>query len=284
MNFQELISALNDFWANKGCVILPPYDMEVGAGTSSPATMLKCLEHNGGQWNTAYVQGCRRPTDGRYAENPNRSQHYYQYQVIMMPSPSEIQTWCLESLESIGISTSKNDIRFVEDNWANPTLGAWGLGYEVWCNGTEVVQFTYMQELGGVPFKSIPCELTYGLERIAMSIQGIDTMWNLRWNDKGVLYKDIFQRSEIELCKYNFEYANIDILKNNFANACKEAENLVEKKLIYPAYDQCLKAAHAFNLLEARKVLGVTERASYIAIIRDLARHCCNLLMVENNE
>ncbi len=280
MNFQELIFALNEFWSENGCVILQPYDMSVGAGTSSPATMLQALEKR--VWNTAYVQPCRRPTDGRYAVNPNRLQHYYQYQVLMKPSPANIQNLCLQSFDRIGISTSKNDIRFVEDNWENPTLGAWGLGWELWCNGAEVLQYTYMQQLGGLSFDAIPCELTYGLERIAMYIQGVDNIWDLRWDATGVLYKDIFRRPEIEFCKYNFEYANVDILHCDFNNACQEAGSLIKEGLIYPAYDQCLKAAHAFNLLEARRVLSVTERASFIAKIRDLSRRCCELLRVEN--
>ncbi len=277
MYFQDIILTLQSFWAKHGCVILQPYDLEVGAGTSHPATTLKCLEKE--VWNTAYVQPSRRPADGRYAENPNRLQHYYQFQVIMKPSPVNIQQICLESFEAIGIKADHNDLRFVEDDWENPTLGAWGLGWEIWCNGMEILQYTYMQQIGGIVFQSIPCELTYGLERIAMYIQGVDSVWDLQWNKQGVTYRDVFERSEKEHCHYNFVESDVALLHQHFKQYQQEAKGLIKRRLVYPAYDQCLKAAHIFNLLEARGVLGVTERASFIAEIRDICRSCCELLV-----
>jgi glycyl-tRNA synthetase alpha chain len=274
MHFQDIILKLQEFWADKGCVILQPYDMEVGAGTSSPATTLKALGNK--PWNVAYAQPCRRPTDGRYGDNPNRMQHYYQFQVIMKPSPEDIQELCLQSFAAIGVDLQNNDLRFVEDNWENPTLGAWGLGWEVWCNGMEILQFTYMQQLGGVECNPVPGELTYGLERIAMFIQGVDNVWDLTWNADGVKYKDVFLEQEKEFCSYNFEYSNPETLFQLFKLHEEECQNLLAAGLPYPAYDQCLKTCHIFNLLEARGVISVTERTAYIARVRNIARACCS--------
>lgn len=280
MNFQDLILELQKFWIEQGCILLQPYDMEVGAGTSHPATLLRAL--NDPKWNVVYTQPCRRPTDGRYAQNPNRMQHYYQLQVILKPSPQEIQDLCLKSMYRIGLDPKKHDFRFVEDDWENPTLGAWGLGWEMWCDGMEILQFTFMQQIGGVECNPIPGELTYGLERLAMYLQNIDNVWDLKWNDKGVTYADVFKRSEIEYCKYNFEHADVENLQRTFESAEKECEQLLEKGLVHPAYDQCLKAAHAFNLLEARGVISVTERASFIAKVRNITRKCCQQLSLSN--
>ena len=272
MYFQDIISTLQNFWSNQGCAILQPYDMEMGAGTSHPATTLSTL--GDGKWNVAYVQPCRRPTDGRYGENPNRLQHYYQFQVILKPSPEEIQNLCLKSFYELGIDPKVNDLRFVEDNWENPTLGAWGLGWEVWCNGMEVLQFTYMQQIGGIECVSIPGELTYGLERLAMYIQGVNNFKDIMWN-ANMKYGELFSQKEREYSSYNFDDATVDALLEQFTHVEKEAQNLIQKDLIYPAYDQCLKASHIFNLLEARGVLSVTERASYISRIRNVVRECC---------
>lgn len=280
MNFQDLILELQKFWIEQGCILLQPYDMEVGAGTSHPATLLRAL--NDPSWNVVYTQPCRRPTDGRYAQNPNRMQHYYQLQVILKPSPHEIQDLCLKSMYRIGLDPKKHDFRFVEDDWENPTLGAWGLGWEMWCDGMEILQFTFMQQIGGIECNPIPGELTYGLERLAMYLQNIDNVWDLKWNDKGVTYADVFKRSEIEYCKYNFEHADVENLQRTFEMAEKECKQLLEKGLVYPAYDQCLKAAHAFNLLEARGVISVTERASFIAKVRNITRKCCQQLSLSN--
>ncbi|MBS0235795.1 MAG: glycine--tRNA ligase subunit alpha [Proteobacteria bacterium] len=276
MHFQDLILKLQNFWGAKGCTILQPYDMEVGAGTSSPATLLRCLGDK--PWNVAYVQPSRRPVDGRYGENPNRMQHYYQFQVILKPSPDNIQELCLESLYAIGIDPKVHDLRFVEDDWENPTLGAWGLGWEVWCDGMEVFQFTYMQQVGGIECSIIPGELTYGLERLAMYIQNVDNVWDLSWNSAGVKYRDIFLASEKEYSAYNFEYANTAMLLRHFKDHEEECQALLARGLVYPAYDQCLKAAHIFNLLDARGVISVTERTSYIARIRQLSKECCGNL------
>lgn len=275
MYFQDIILTLQKFWTEQGCILLQPYDMEVGAGTSHPATLLRALgkEH----WNVAYVQPSRRPTDGRYAENPNRVQHYYQFQVVLKPSPENIQDLCLQSFKVLGLDPKKHDFRFVEDDWENPTLGAWGLGFEVWCDGMEVLQFTYMQQIGGIECNPIPGELTYGLERLAMYIQNVNSIWDIKWNDKGVTYADVFKRNEIEYSKYNFELADTDMLIRHFNDHEQECLKLLDKKLAQPAYDQCLKAGHIFNLLEARGVISVTERASYIAKIRNLARRCCEM-------
>ena len=276
MYFQDIILVLQQFWAKQGCVILQPYDMEVGAGTSHPATGLRCI--NTSQWNVVYVQPSRRPQDGRYAENPNRVQHFYQLQVIMKPSPDDIQEICLESLEAIGLNKYNNDIRFIEDDWENPTLGAWGVGWEIWYNGMEVMQYTYMQQLGGIECISIPCEITYGLERIAMYIQNVDSIWDICWNDRGVLYKDIFLDSEIQYCKYNFEFAEVEVLLKHFNDHLNSVSLLVENGAVQPAYDLCLKASHIFNLLQARGVLSVPERVAYTKEIRNAVNKCCKTL------
>jgi glycyl-tRNA synthetase alpha chain len=282
MYFQDLILELQRFWAEKGCIILQPYDMEVGAGTSHPATTLRCLGSK--PWNVAYAQPCRRPADGRYGENPNRMQHYYQFQVILKPSPDNIQDLCLESLAKIGINQDLHDLRFVEDDWENPTLGAWGLGWEVWCDGMEVFQFTYMQQIGGIECKPIPGELTYGLERLAMFIQGVENVWDLKWNKEGVTYRDVFLSSEREFSAYNFEGRNTEILIKHFNDAETQCNQLLAMSLPYPAYDQCLKAGHIFNLLNARGVISVTSRAAYISRVRNLARDCCELWVKKHGE
>lgn len=276
--FQQLILNLQQFWANQGCVILQPYDMEVGAGTFHPATALKALGPK--PWNAAYVQPSRRPKDGRYGENPNRLQHYYQYQVILKPSPDNIQELYLESLRMLGIDPMKHDIRFVEDDWESPTLGAWGLGWEVWCDGMEVTQFTYFQQVGGIECRPASGEITYGLERLAMYIQGKENVYDLDFNGQnsklgGVTYGDVFLQNEKEFSAYNLEYADTEQLLRQFRDAEKECQSLLDKKLPLPAYDQCIKASHRFNLLDARGVISVTERASYIARVRALAKACC---------
>ena len=276
-SFQGLILELQRFWAEQGCVILQPYDMEVGAGTFHPATTLRALgpEH----WKAAYVQPSRRPADGRYGENPNRVQRYYQYQVILKPSPDDIQDVYLESLARIGIDAASHDIRFVEDDWESPTLGAWGLGWEVWCDGMEVSQFTYFQQVGGVDCNPVSGEITYGLERLAMYIQGVDNIFDLDWNGvEGagrVTYGDVYRRSEREFSAYNFEHADTDALLRQFEDAEAACGRLVKAGLALPAYDQCMKASHLFNLLDARGVVSVTERAAYIARVRALARASC---------
>ena len=281
MYFQDLIFTLQKFWTEQGCILLQPYDMEVGAGTSHPATLLRCLDAD--PWNVVFVQPCRRPTDGRYAENPNRMQHYYQLQVILKPSPKDMQELCLQSMYKVGLDPKKHDFRFVEDDWENPTLGAWGLGWEMWCDGMEVLQYTYMQQIGGIECNPIPGELTYGLERLAMYIQGIENVWDLKWNDRGVTYADVFKRSEIQYCKYNFEAADTQMLLTNFNSHEKECERLLALDLAQPAYDQCLKAAHIFNLLEARGVISVTERTSFISRIRNITRKCCEMWVAGKN-
>jgi glycyl-tRNA synthetase alpha chain len=271
--FQNLILKLHQFWSDRGCVILQPYDMEVGAGTFHPATTLRSLGPD--PWKTAYVQPSRRPTDGRYGENPNRLQHYYQYQVILKPSPLESQELYLQSLTAIGIDSMAHDIRFVEDDWESPTLGAWGLGWEVWCDGMEVSQFTYFQQVGGFDCNPVCTELTYGLERLAMYVQGIENVYDLDFNGQGVVYGDAFLKPEQQYSAYNFEHANTDILLQHFRDAEQECQSLVEKALPLPAYDHCLKASHTFNLLDARGVISVTERQAYILRVRDLAKACC---------
>jgi len=282
--FQNLILRLQRYWADQGCVILQPYDMEVGAGTFHPATTLRCLGSK--PWNAAYVQPCRRPTDGRYGENPNRLQHYYQFQAILKPSPDNIQELYLKSLEVLGINIAEHDIRFVEDDWESPTLGAWGLGWEVWCDGMEVSQFTYFQQVGGFDCRPVTGELTYGLERLAMYIQGVDNVYDLDWNglpegEGGVKYGDIFLQTEKEYSAYNFEIADTERLFQHFADAEKECKLILAqgqedgKFYPFPAYDQCIKASHAFNLLDARGVISVTERAAYIGRVRTLAKACC---------
>ena len=270
LSFQDIIMNLQKFWGKYGCVILQPYDLEVGAGTFHPATTLRSLGPK--PWKAAYVQPSRRPTDGRYGENPNRLQHYYQFQVIIKPSPDNIKQIYLKSLAAIGIDTKNHDIRFIEDDWESPTLGAAGLGWEVWCDGMEITQFTYFQQMTGLECKPIPVELTYGLERLCMFVQGKDNVFDIEWNNNGVKYKDIFFQAEKEFSAYNFEHANTETLLKNFEIAEKECKALLEKKLALPAYDQCLKASHLFNLLDARGVIGVAERTGYINRIRDLAK------------
>jgi len=272
LSFQDIIMNLQKFWGKNGCVILQPYDMEVGAGTFHPATTLRSLGPK--PWKAAYVQPSRRPTDGRYGENPNRLQHYYQYQVIIKPSPKNIKQLYLKSLATIGIDVKNHDIRFVEDDWESPTLGAAGLGWEVWCDGMEITQFTYFQQMTGIECKPVPVEITYGLERLCMFVQGKDNVFDLEWNDEGVKYKEVFFQAEKEFSAYNFEFANTDTLHKNFENTENECKTLLEKKLSLPAYDQCLKASHIFNLLDARGVIGVAERTGYINRIRELAKGC----------
>ena len=272
LSFQDIIMNLQNFWSKNGCVILQPYDMEVGAGTFHPATTLRSLGSK--PWKAAYVQPSRRPTDGRYGENPNRLQHYYQYQVIIKPSPKNIKQLYLKSLSTIGIDVKNHDIRFVEDDWESPTLGAAGLGWEVWCDGMEITQFTYFQQMTGIECKPVPVEITYGLERLCMFVQGKNNVFDLDWNNEGVKYKEVFFQAEKEFSAYNFEFANTDALLKNFESTENECKSLLEKKLSLPAYDQCLKASHIFNLLDARGVIGVAERTGYITRIRELAKGC----------
>jgi glycyl-tRNA synthetase alpha chain len=286
-SFQDLILTLQRFWGAQGCVVLQPYDMEVGAGTFHPATTLRALGPK--PWNAAYVQPSRRPKDGRYGENPNRLQHYYQFQVIMKPSPPDILDLYLKSLDAIGIDTTLNDIRFVEDDWESPTLGAWGLGWEVWCNGMEVTQFTYFQQVGGFDCRPVSGEITYGLERLAMYVQGVDRVWDLNFNgrhdERKLTYNDVFQQAEQEYSRFNFEHADTEMLLRHFRDAEAECQSLLEKGrpqaesgthlMALPAYDQCIKASHVFNLLDARGVISVTERQSYILRVRELSKACC---------
>ena len=268
--FQDLVFNLQKFWSRYGCVILQPYDLEVGAGTFHPATTLRSLGPK--PWKAAYVQPSRRPTDGRYGKNPNRLQHYYQYQVIIKPSPKNIKQIYLKSLAAIGIQAKDHDIRFVEDDWESPTLGAAGLGWEVWCDGMEITQFTYFQKMTGIDCKPISVELTYGLERICMFVQSKNNVFDIDWNSEGIKYRDVYFQSEKEFSAYNFDYANTDSLLKNFELAENECKSLLEKKLPLPAYDQCLKASHIFNLLDSRGVISVAERTGYINRIRDLAK------------
>jgi len=272
-SFQSLILKLHGYWSERGCVILQPYDMEVGAGTFHPATTLRALGPE--PWNAAYVQPSRRPTDGRYGNNPNRLQHYYQYQVILKPSPPDSQDMYLQSLRHLGIDPMRHDIRFVEDDWESPTLGAWGLGWEVWCDGMEVTQFTYFQQVGGIECNPVSCELTYGLERLAMYVQGVDNVFDLDFNGAGVSYGEVFLQAEREYSAHNFERADTDMLARHFRDAETECQSLVVAGLPLPAYDQCLKASHLFNLLDARGVISVTERQAYIGRVRALAKACC---------
>jgi len=272
LSFQDITMNLQSFWGKNGCIILQPYDMEVGAGTFHPATTLRSLGSK--PWKAAYVQPSRRPTDGRYGENPNRLQHYYQYQVIIKPSPKNIKQLYLKSLSTIGIDVKNHDIRFVEDDWESPTLGAAGLGWEVWCDGMEITQFTYFQQMTGIECTPVPVEITYGLERLCMFVQGKKNVFDLDWNNEGVKYKEVFFQAEKEFSAYNFEFANTDALLKNFESTEKECKSLLEKKLSLPAYDQCLKASHIFNLLDARGVIGVAERTGYITRIRELAKGC----------
>jgi glycyl-tRNA synthetase alpha chain len=272
-SFQALILKLQNFWADRGCVILQPYDVEMGAGTFHPATTLRALGPK--PWRAAYVQPSRRPTDGRYGENPNRLQHYYQFQVILKPAPADSQSLYLKSLDALGIDPAHHDIRFVEDDWESPTLGAWGLGWEVWLDGMEVTQFTYFQQVGGIECDPVSTELTYGLERLAMYVQGVENVYDLDYNGSGVTYGDVFKRAEKEFSAFNFEFAATEILLRHFADAEGECRALLERKLPLPAYDQCIKASHCFNLLDARGVISVTERAAYIGRVRALAKGCC---------
>ena len=270
LSFQDMILRLHAFWSAQGCLILQPYDMRVGAGTFHPATTLRSLGPE--PWKAAYVQPSRRPTDGRYGENPNRLQHYYQYQVILKPNPENLQELYLQSLAEIGVDPLAHDIRFVEDDWESPTLGAWGLGWEVWCDGMEVTQFTYFQQMGGFDCKPVAGELTYGLERLAMYIQGVDNVYDLAFNAAGVTYGEVFLKNEQEFSKYNFEVANTDQLFEGFRNAEREAQACIAAGVPLAAYDQAIEASHLFNLLQARGVISVQERASYIGRVRDLAK------------
>ena len=269
ISFQQIILILQNYWDKQGCALLQPYDMEVGAGTSHTATFLRSLGPE--PWKAAYVQPSRRPKDGRYGENPNRLQHYYQFQVVLTPAPADILELYLGSLEALGFDLKKNDIRFVEDDWENPTLGAWGLGWEVWLNGMEVTQFTYFQQVGGINCKPITGEITYGLERLAMYLQGVENVFDLIWTD-GLTYRDVYLQNEKEQSAYNFEFSDVDFLLGAFTSHEREAQLLMENQLALPAYEQVLKAAHTFNLLDARGAISVTERAGYIGRIRNLAR------------
>lgn len=271
MTFQELILSLQNYWAQQGCIIQQPYDMEKGAGTFNPATFLRVLGPE--PWKAAYVEPSRRPTDGRYGENPNRLQHYYQFQVILKPHPHNIQELYLNSLKSFGIEPSRHDIRFVEDDWESPTLGAWGLGWEVWLDGMEITQFTYFQQAGGIDLKPVAGEITYGCERIAMYLQGVDNVYDLEWTN-GIKYGDVHHQTEVEFSKYNFELADTDMLFKLFDMYESECKRLGEAELIFPAYDFVLKSSHAFNLLDARGAISVTERAHYIGRVRNLSRLC----------
>jgi glycyl-tRNA synthetase alpha chain len=281
MNFQNIILNLHSFWANEGCLIQFPYDIEKGAGTMNPATFLRTLGPE--PWNVAYVEPSRRPTDGRYGENPNRLQHYFQYQVIMKPSPINIQELYLDSLKVLGINPLEHDIRFVEDNWESPTLGAWGVGWEVWLNGMEITQFTYFQQAGGFDCKPVSVEITYGLERLAMYLQNRNSVYDIDWNNQ-VKYGDIYLQSEIENSKYNFDLSDSDMLFNLFEKYEKEANNLIEKGLVFPAYDYVLKCSHSFNLLDARGVISVTERTAYIKRINQLARAVAKNYLLHREE
>ena len=275
LSFQDMILTLQRYWGARGCVLLQPYDLEMGAGTFHPATTLRALGPK--PWNAAYVQPSRRPTDGRYGENPNRLQHYYQFQVILKPSPKDIQELYLQSLYEIGIDPKNHDIRFVEDDWESPTLGAWGLGWEVWCDGMEVSQFTYFQQVGGFDCNPVAGELTYGLERLCMYVQGVENVYDLDFNGHGVSYGDVFLQNEKEQSAYNFEHANTDQLFRHFEDAEAECAMLIEKKLALPAYEQCIKASHRFNLLDARGVISVAERQAYIGRVRALAKACAEV-------
>lgn len=274
--FQDLILRLQEYWALRGCVIVQPYDMEMGAGTFHPATFLRAIGPE--PWSAAYVQPCRRPTDGRYGDNPFRLQHYYQYQVVLKPSPDDIQAMYLDSLRAIGIDPLVHDIRFVEDNWESPTLGAWGLGWEVWLNGMEVTQFTYFQQVGGLECRPISGEITYGLERLAMYLQDVESIFDLVWTDGPlgrITYRDVYHQNEVEQSRYNFEQADIDSLFNAFDHAEHEAERLIGESLVLPAYEQMLTASHTFNLLDARQAISVTERQRFILRVRTMSRAIC---------
>ncbi len=280
-SFQQLILTLQNFWAERGCLILQPYDMEVGAGTFHPATTLRALGPD--PWACAYVQPSRRPKDGRYGENPNRLQHYYQYQVLIKPSPADAQQLYLDSLKTLGIDPNYHDIRFVEDDWESPTLGAWGLGWEVWCDGMEVTQFTYFQQVGGIECDPVAVELTYGLERLAMYIQGVENVYDLDFNGRGVTYGDVFLQAEREYSAHNFEFSDPEMYYRHFLDAEAECQKLLQAGLALPAYDQCIKASHRFNLLDARGVISVTERQAYIGRVRALAKACCEAWLASRN-
>ncbi len=269
LTFQQLIFRLNEFWDRRGCAILQPYDMEMGAGTFHTATFLRAIGPE--PWNAAYVQPSRRPKDGRYGENPNRLQHYYQYQVTLKPSPADIQDLYLESLRTLGIKLEEHDVRFVEDDWESPTLGAWGLGWEVWLDGMEITQFTYFQQVGGLDCRPVSGEITYGLERLAMYLQGKDSIFDLVWT-AGVTYRDVYHQNEVEQSRYNFELASVELLFDWFREFEQESKRLVEAQCVLPAYEMMLKCSHAFNLLDARGAISVTERAAYIGRVRALAR------------
>ena len=281
-SFQDVLLRLSNYWAAQGCAILQPYDMEVGAGTFHPATTLRALGPE--PWRAAYVQPSRRPTDGRYGENPNRLQHYYQFQVILKPSPADSQQLYLESLYALGIDPARHDIRFAEDDWESPTLGAWGLGWEVWCDGMEVSQFTYFQQVGGFDCDPVAVELTYGLERLAMYVQGVENVYDLDFNGAGLSYGDVFLRNEREFSAYNFEHADTETLFRHFADAEAECHKLLDAGLALPAYDQCIKASHTFNLLDARGVISVTERQAYILRVRELAKGSCAAWLGANTD
>ena len=281
-SFQDLIFTLQRYWADQGCVLIQPYDLEMGAATFHPATTLRALGPK--PWRAAYVQPSRRPTDGRYGENPNRMQHYYQFQVILKPSPDDFQDLYLKSLYVLGIDPKMHDLRFVEDDWESPTLGAWGLGWEVWCDGMEVSQFTYFQQVGGFECNPVSGELTYGLERLAMYIQGVENVYDLDWNGAGVRYGDVYKQAEVEFSAYNFEHADTEVLQRHFADAEMACASLIGKSLALPAYDQCMKASHLFNLLDARGVISVTERAAFIARVRTLAKGCCGQWLKSQGE
>jgi glycyl-tRNA synthetase alpha chain len=280
LSFQKLILTLHHYWSDQGCVILQPYDMEMGAGTFHTATTLRALGPD--PWKAAFVQPCRRPTDGRYGENPNRLGHYYQYQVILKPSPADLQSLYLGSLSAIGIDFTRHDIRFVEDDWESPTLGAWGLGWEVWCDGMEVTQFTYFQQMGGFDCRPVSGELTYGLERLAMYVQNKDSVYDLDFNGEGVTYGDVFRENERQMSAYHFEVADTDTLVEGFRKAAAECENCLGAKLPIPAYEQAIKASHIFNTLQARGVISVAERQAYIGRVRDLAKGACAAWMEKN--
>jgi len=271
MDFQDVILNLQNFWCRKGCILQQPYDVEVGAGTMNPATFLRALGPE--PWNAAYVEPSRRPTDGRYGENPNRLQHYYQFQVLLKPSPRDVQEIYLDSLRALGIDPMEHDIRFVEDDWESPTLGAWGLGWEVWLDGMEITQFTYFQQAGGIDCKPVSAEITYGIERITMYLQGVDNVYDLAYSND-ITYGDIYHRNEVEFSSYNFDYSDTDMLFRHFADYEAESERLAGEGLVMPAYDYCLKCSHTFNLLDARGAISVTERVNYIGRVRRLARMC----------
>lgn len=281
MNFQEIILKLQNYWAKNGCIILQPYDIEKGAGTMNPSTFLRVLGPE--PWNTAYVEPSRRPTDGRYGENPNRLQHYFQYQVVLKPSPLNVQELYLKSLEEIGVELSAHDIRFVEDNWESPTLGAWGVGWEVWLDGMEITQFTYFQQCGGLDLKPIAVEITYGIERLAMFIQRKNSVFEVEWLN-GITYGDIYLQNEKEQSKYNFEVSDTKRLLENFNNYEAEARSALAKNLVLPAYDQVLKCSHLFNMLDARGAISVTERTGYIGKIRELAKACAEMYVKEREK